>query len=300
MIEELQLIYGDPRENYRVLLRNDIVYAHRQTGDLKLQLMGPNAKRTGRTYPAVVFLNAGGFLRPNMFEELPQLVDLARRGYMIASVEHRGVDRDGIVQDHAQYPDSIADAKEAVRFLRKHAEEYGIDPSFIAMMGLAPGGWISLLAGFTAGDPFFDQGELLEVSSEIQAVVDIYGQTNYMTMAEDRMALPNYTARDVLEGKYLIEMSRFFGEPNPNYEYHMKRTSPIGYVEDNKPLPPVLIIHDEFNHVIPYAQSERLFQRLKEMGHRAEMVKVVGASWLKGLWTKELVDRIVLFLDSCR
>lgn len=67
------------------------------------------------------------------------------------------------------------DAKNAVRFLRAHAAEYGLDPDRIAVMGGSMGGYYALLVGFTAGQPQFEPTEPYPgVSSAVRAVVDFY------------------------------------------------------------------------------------------------------------------------------
>ncbi len=225
--------------------------------------MGPDAKLTGKAHPLVILINASGWMRPDSFAELPQLADLAHNGYMVASIEHRGIDRDGKVQDHAAFPDAILDLKEAIRFLRANHEEYGIDSGRIALIGNAVGAHSALMAALTYDDTEHDVGEYREVSSQVQAVIDLYGQADLCHMTEDRLERPNHMDFDILENGYPIELLRLFGPEQKDYDRQMEQASPVTYITPQKEIPPMLLIHDENNHVVPIKQSFRLLNKLR-------------------------------------
>lgn len=65
--------------------------------------------------------------------------------------------------------------KSAVRFLRTNADRLGIDPAKIAVIGDFTGGYPAAMTGTTNGVKEFDQGENLSESSDVLAVIDIYG-----------------------------------------------------------------------------------------------------------------------------
>lgn len=294
----IQTIYGDPLENYRAVIKSNIVYGHRETMTLHLQLMGPDIRMTKKTYPLVIWVNAGGWARPDSFAELPQLAELAHRGYMVASIEHRGINRDGNVQDGAAFPDAILDLKEAIRFLKANSQVYGIDPNRIALMGNAVGAHSALMAALTYDDTEHDIGEYREQSSQVHAVIDLFGQADLVHMVEDRLERPDHKDFDILENDYPIEMLRLFGLDQTDYDRQMVLASPVTYISKEKAIPPMLIVHDEGNHVVPLKQSVRLFTKLRECGKKVEMYKVVGATFMRGLWTKELMELIIRFLDA--
>ena len=66
----------------------------------------------------------------------------AERGYVIASVGYR-------LSDEAAFPSQLHDCKSAVRWLRAHAAEYGIDPKWIGVWGESAGGHLAALFGTT-------------------------------------------------------------------------------------------------------------------------------------------------------
>ncbi|WP_308906898.1 alpha/beta hydrolase, partial [Klebsiella pneumoniae] len=75
--------------------------------------------------PAVVFITGGGFLDAPKSKFIGQRVDIARAGYVVASITYR-------VVPNVTFPGMVEDAKTAVRFLPANAEKLGIDPNHIA------------------------------------------------------------------------------------------------------------------------------------------------------------------------
>jgi len=92
---------------------------------------------------------------------------LAQEGFVCVSINH-GPDPD--------LASNLLDGKQAVRFLREHAEEYHLDPDRIAIMGGSMGGYYALLVGFTAGrGEFAPTGTAAVGRDHVRAVVDFYG-----------------------------------------------------------------------------------------------------------------------------
>lgn len=79
----------------------------------------------------------------------------------------------------------MADVKEAVRFLRFHADAYGIDATRVALWGESAGGYLAAMAGVTNGLQRFEIGAHLDQSSAVAAVVDKFGPSNLAQVAAD-------------------------------------------------------------------------------------------------------------------
>jgi pectinesterase len=150
----------------------DITYVRRGAHDLKLDLYVPTAAGAAAR-PAIIFVHGGGWrvgVRANFG---PMAIRMAERGYAAATISYR-------LSPEAPYPAAIHDAKAAVRWLRTHAGEYGIDPARIAIAGGSAGGQIAALAGVTAGEARFDpDGGPGAVSSAVQAIVNIDGLSDF-------------------------------------------------------------------------------------------------------------------------
>jgi acetyl esterase/lipase len=146
---------------------------------LKLDLYQP-AGDTVAERPAVVYVHGGGFTAGSKAAGAAFATFFARRGYVAVSIDYRLLSADGcggqptpppICETAAQAAQH--DAQAAVRWLRRHAATYRIDPDRIAIAGGSAGAVTSLLVGWrsedpgTSGNPGF--------SSAVRAVASISG-----------------------------------------------------------------------------------------------------------------------------
>ena len=79
------------------------------------------------------------------------------------------------ISPDSSYPDAIIDCKAAVRWLRAHAEKYGIDSDRIGVFGESADGHPAQFLGVTNGVEEFDFGDPLDQSSTVACVEDCYG-----------------------------------------------------------------------------------------------------------------------------
>jgi arylsulfatase A len=124
------------------------VYRSTPQGDLALHFsLPPDWKPSGRR-PAIVFFFGGGWKSGSHRQFVSQADYFAARGMVAAAADYR------ILSVHGTGPEAcIADAKAAVRWLRRHAGELGIDPGRVVAAGGSAGGH---LAAATALVPGFD------------------------------------------------------------------------------------------------------------------------------------------------
>src|SRR4051794_23098656 len=94
-----------------------------------------------------------------------QTAELVDAGYAVASLDYR-------LSGEAPFPAAVLDVKAAVRFLRAHATEYGIDPERIGVFGRSAGGHLATMLGVTASTDRFDDPVLGNIahSSAVAAV----------------------------------------------------------------------------------------------------------------------------------
>ena len=90
------------------------------------------------------------------------------------------------LSQHAVFPAQLQDCKAAVRWLRAHGAEFGLDPERVAVGGASAGGHLAAMVGATGHTRAFDVGEHLDVSSRAQAVVDFFGPTDFLQMDAHR------------------------------------------------------------------------------------------------------------------
>jgi acetyl esterase len=116
--------------------------------DLRLYVFNSAGHKAGYKAPAAVFFYGGGFLFGDIRRYQTQATHLALRGLVTVLVDYRAKCRHG-----STMLDSVSDGKSAMRWVRAHADEFGIDPSRIAAVGSSSGG---MMAAATALDTELD------------------------------------------------------------------------------------------------------------------------------------------------
>ena len=151
-------------------LRN-LEYA--RVGDKKLLLDLYLPEKPQGPLPLVIWIHGGAWLGGDKADCPARR--LVQRGYAVASVNYR-------LSNEAIFPAQIKDCKAAVRWLRAHTAEYGLDAGHFGVWGASAGGHLVALLGTSGDTKDFDKGENLGVSSRVQAVCDWFGPTDLLQM----------------------------------------------------------------------------------------------------------------------
>lgn len=280
----IQILPHNPEYHGLVDLKTNIVYATPDGHTLALQLIKPQWKSGGAGFPLVVFIQGSGWTKPNQFWEIPQLSELARRGFVVASVTHRSC-------YEAPAPAFLMDVKAALRFLRANAAEYDIDKTRVCAWGTSSGGNTALLLGMTGDDPAFETEDYAGESTRVQAVVDCFGPTDLCKMAsvQYRDAPP--------------ESSNLFYALGGSAQAetclrNLTRISPIAYVQPGQDFPPFFILHGDADPVVLYQDSEAFYEKLLACGYDAQLLRVTGAPHEGSFWSIPLFERIFDFISA--
>ncbi|MGN7765634.1 alpha/beta hydrolase fold domain-containing protein [Paenibacillus sp. 22594] len=279
--EGTQILYGDFAEGgsyYSCTYRPDVVYATYGDLERKLQIIIPG--RIGYKFPLVVFIQGSAWEKQDLYSQIPNLSHIAAKGYVVASVEIRDT---GI----ARFPAAVEDVKCAIRFMRRNAEEYGVDPDRIAVWGDSSGGHLSLMTGLTIGR--YDNGLYSEQSDEVSAVIDYYGISDLLTLGKYNNIL-DHDAADSPEGL-------FIGGKVKEHTELAKKASPL-HQDLDRALPPFLIVHGDSDQVVHINQSLEMYKALKEHGHNVLFYKVAGADHGPGFWNPQVLDITAKFLSA--
>ena len=220
----------------------------------------------------------GGVKTENRAKEI--CTTLAAAGYVAVSVDYKLGDR--------AWPTNLHDCKNAVRFLRAHAAKYQLDPDRIAVAGGSAGGHLALMVGFTGDQPEFEPAGAATpypgVSSQVRAVIDLYGPVNLLTRQEvDEKGTPT--------GKFRpAGPEKVFGTDDPTAPVY-RTASPVTHVTKN--VPPVLILHGRIDTTVDRAQSEELAGVLQRHGvpHEIVMVEGAGHTFDFQTWNKKPLSR---------
>ena len=234
----------------------------------------------GKAHPTVVWLTGGAWQKVSRNAHVPEMVYLAEAGYTVATVEYRSSEDD-------VFPAQIEDVKAAIRFLRKNAALYQVDPEHIAVMGESAGGHLAALAGTTSGlGGMFDVGDDLDYSSDVQCAVDWYGPADFLDFRSD--SIPGFFP--------FSPETLLIGGPAETNPEKAKAASPVTYAGSRTP--PFLILHGTEDQLVPFAQSEKLYGKLTEAGAEAELIALEGANHGDPMFVTDEVRAVILdFLD---
>lgn len=267
-------------EGVRVV--RDRTYVRYGSRCLKLDLYLP-ARAPQAGTPAVVLVHGGGWNAGYRSEFVPMALRLAQRGYAAATISYR-------LAGEARYPAAVDDTRAAVRWVRRHAGRYRIDPRRIALAGGSAGAQLASLAGLSADlHPFDPLARSASVSGAVQAIVNIDGTLDFTTEESRRPDMdpgkPPSPAAIWLGGRYAENPARWHA------------ASPTHYVR--RGMPPMLFIGSAQARF--QAGRDEMVTRMRARGAVAEVVLLAETPhtfWLFDPWLEPTVDATVRFLDA--
>ena len=230
--------------------------------------------------PLVVRVHGGGFSSGDKAGEETGTAASAilAKGYALASVNYR-------LSGQALFPAGVQDVKAAVRWLRAHAAEYGLDTDRFASWGESAGGYMAVMLGVTGDQAtVFDDDSLGNpgVSSAVAAVVDWYGPVDLATMDSQQTAHPpagcpsswlQHTPANSPEGTWLG------GALNtPAVSAKLSQANLISYIATAKTLPFFIIAQGNNDCQVPWGQSQELNDALAKVGNTANLNIIPGYS----------------------
>lgn len=223
----------------------DYIYRTVNGTDLRLHVFFPDDFHPSDKRAAIVFFYGGGWMSGTVKQFVPQSKYLARRGMVAAVADYRV-----FCVDHSTPFDSVEDAREAIRWMRSHAAELGVDPSRIAAGGGSAGGHIALSSAV------FDTGaaDNHQVSAKPDALVLYNPATDLSTPLIHRL------------------VQRIFGDPVAD---RIETLSPAQHV--HKGLPPTIIFNGKADKSVPYATAEAYCERAVANGNQCRVVGYEGA-----------------------
>ncbi len=250
---------------------------------VKLDVYRQPGGASGR--PALLYIHGGGWTVGDKREQgLPLMHHLARNGWVCFTANYR-------LSPGATFPDHLIDAKAALVWIKEHAEEYGADPSFIAIAGGSAGGHIAALVALTEGEPHYQPG-FESADTTVQAAVPTYGiydVTNRLG-AQSAQFVPMFMEP--------IVMKAFLEDEPEKY----RDASPIDLVHDD--LPPFLVVQGDRDTLAPVQEARAFVDRLLEADARVIYMEFPGAQHIFDIFysyqSAQMIEGVLAFLQAER
>ncbi len=212
----------------------------------KLDLYLPAGQGTLR--PAVVMIHGGSWRQgaKDTAREINICTNLAKQGFVAASIEYKLV-KNGV----AVWPTNLNDCRDAVRFLRAHAEKYQINPERIGVIGASAGGHLALMLALTPEKERIDAASHYPgVSCQVSCCINMYGFTEHSREGVSQ-------SFDTMLGV-------------PVDDAVLQRALPVR--QARKDAPPVLTIHGTADKTVDFRHAVALDEALKKCGASSELL----------------------------
>jgi acetyl esterase/lipase len=267
---------GIPRRSALHELREDVVYTHVDGVPLRFDHYRPLAVEGPA--PAVVVVHGGAWMVGDPSQAGGNALHFARRGIATVSISYR------LAPDH-RFPAPLDDVRHGLRHVRAHADELGIDPDRIVLMGLSAGSHLALLVHLTAGLPGLPAtvpDELRSVGEDVRGLMLHYG--------------PYDLTRRGLMSDGSDPVAELLGPRVDDPEY-VRLASPLSHAA--RATAPVLLIHGTADVVVSHRQSERMHAALRDAGRVSELLLLEGAPHaFQMVWRSEENRRANAAMDA--
>lgn len=212
----------------------EVVYKTIGDVQLKLSIFTPPDYTSEDKLPAIVFFFGGGWNSGSPSQFYPHCEYLASRGMVAMSADYRVFSR-----QQTSPRECVKDGKSAVRWIRQHASELGVDPDKVVAGGGSAGGHVAAATGTTMA--FNEEGEDLAISSVPNALV---------------LFNPVF---DTSQDGYAYERVKEYWQD----------ISPLHNI--NKNTPPTIVFLGTKDELIPVSTTEKYKQIMNEKGIRCDL-----------------------------
>lgn len=256
----------------------DIVYGEAGGEKLMLDIYTPVANPAGPTKrPAVVLVHGGGWSAGSRKGFTDMARGAAKLGMVGITVSYRLVKGD---TNH--WPAQLDDVQRAIRWIRAHAEEYGIDPERIGAIGQSAGGHLVACLG-TRDTRDNSDAALAGYSSRVECVVNMCGPS-------DLTDVQSAQGEQIVRG--------FLGKEGEALQAAARDASPLFFVDGKSA--PMLLIHGQKDDLVPPSHAEKLYAALQKAGVEAEYLNFpeAGHSFTRKEDAEKMITTMIAFLKK--
>ena len=256
----------DPNPPLDYDLKTDVVY--HKVGDREL-LVDIFTPKPDKIYPAVLVVHGGAWRSGNRKQLYGYSVQLAKRGFTCFAIDYR------LAPKH-KFPSQIDDCRAAVRFIRKNAKAYKVDPKRVGAIGYSAGGHLVSLLGTTGQAPSSETGN---IDTRLQAVVAGGAPTDFRSFPDN-----GEWARFLMGGNLDTAKEKFAAASSVNFV--------------DKTDPPMFFFNGTQDRLVPVIWSKATHEALKKVGVRSEMVLIEGAGHIMAAANPGVLKQAFDFLES--
>ena len=228
--------------------------------------------------PLLIWAEGGAWRLSSPALRIPELSYYAYNGYAVADIEYA-------ISPERGWPAPVEDIKTAIRYLKAHADELGIDPERICLAGESAGAHLTAIAGLTGKTDLFTTREWADYDNSVKAVINWYTPGDIPATLRER-------------GQ--AERACFLVQPESeilriDLDQHPEKTAvlnPMTYVTADAPS--FLFFHGDQDGLVPASASKALYDKLLSFGVEADYYLVEGASHATQEFSQPAVQKIML------
>lgn len=235
----------------------------------RLDFIYPKTKVYERA-PLFIYIHGGGNTggTKNALYNKSSLIlkELTESGIAVATIDYRVFGAGEELGFHQLFED----CKDALRFLAKNSDRYGIDPRKFITWGTSAGGSKALVTALTDSDFLPGDNAGSETEHTVIGAISFYGATTYLVPELWKKRLERFPGRSESKGAMMFKPSHGMGVEEikklVSADQHLKADSP-----------PILLVHGDNDPVVPIELSKHLYNVAKERDIDVELVEVKNA-----------------------
>ncbi|MCB4807920.1 prolyl oligopeptidase family serine peptidase [Tamlana sp. 62-3] len=232
---------------------------------LKMTIFYPENDKLQKKNPWMLHVHGGGWAGGSQYNILKKaflgtLRGLLDNGVVCATIEYR------LARGKTTAYEAVVDAKDAARFLIKHAKQYKLSKKHYGVWGGSAGGHLSLLTALGHNSDFLGDTELQAIVPKFKCIASYFPFTSCVN--------PEIRPGSIFEdGKLFV---RLLGAPIEEKPELAKLLSPTEYL--NKKTPPILLLHGDQDDVLPIKNSTYMLEVAKQKQANVELLTIKGAA----------------------
>ncbi len=248
-----------------IVVERDVIYGRPDGAAVLADIAYPEG---GTGLPAILYVHGGRWSGGERIGRMQLYIeDWAKAGYFAMTIDYR-------LAGSSPQPAGYQDLLSAIRWLHAHADQYGVDPNRIHLVGNSSGGHVVALAATLGDGPYPRVGGWKDARSDVRAVISIAAPYELNTLSWGNL----WTPLDASTPADLEKARRI--------------ASPIHQI--SSATKPMLIIHSDDDRSVPVQQALDMVAALRRAGIRHKFVHYEDRGHMR--LTDEVIREMLTFI----